>query len=50
VWPQIYVKGGDYDVETLEETKWVRSWGGQACALPFVEGYSTTSLVRRIRG
>ena len=48
--PQIYVKGGDYDVETLEETKWVRSWGGQACALPFVEGYSTTSLVRRIRG
>lgn len=48
--PQLYVKGGDYDIETLEETKWVRSWGGDARALPFVDGYSTTSLVRRIRG
>jgi rfaE bifunctional protein nucleotidyltransferase chain/domain len=49
VQPQIYVKGGDYDVESLEETRWVRSWGGQAQALPFVDGYSTTALVRRIR-
>jgi rfaE bifunctional protein nucleotidyltransferase chain/domain len=48
--PQVYVKGGDYDIEALEETKWVRSWGGNACALAFVDGYSTTSLVRRIRG
>ena len=48
--PQLYVKGGDYDIETLEETRWVRSWGGDARALPFVDGYSTTSLVRRIRG
>jgi rfaE bifunctional protein nucleotidyltransferase chain/domain len=47
--PDLYVKGGDYDIETLEETKWVRSWGGQAQALSFVEGYSTTALVRRIR-
>ena len=47
--PDLYVKGGDYDIETLEETKWVRSWGGQAQALPFVEGYSTTALVGRIR-
>jgi len=47
--PQLYVKGGDYDVETLEETRWVRSWGGQALALPFVHGYSTTALVGRIR-
>jgi len=48
--PQIYVKGGDYDVQTLEETRWVRSWGGDARALPFVDGYSTTALVQRIRG
>lgn len=48
--PELYVKGGDYDIEALEETRWVRSWGGEARALPFVEGYSTTSLVRRIRG
>jgi bifunctional ADP-heptose synthase (sugar kinase/adenylyltransferase) len=47
--PQLYVKGGDYDIEVLEETRWVRSWGGDARALPFVDGYSTTALVRRIR-
>ena len=47
--PQLYVKGGDYDIETLEETKWVRSWGGEARALSFVDGYSTTALVQRIR-
>ncbi len=47
--PQLYVKGGDYDIEALEETKWVRRWGGDALALPFVEGYSTTALVGRIR-
>ena len=48
--PDIYVKGGDYDIETLEETRLVRSWGGQARALPFVAGYSTTRLVARARG
>lgn len=48
--PDLYVKGGDYDIETLAETALVRSWGGRALAIPFVDGYSTTSLVRRIRG
>lgn len=47
--PQWYVKGGDYDIETLPETALVRSWGGDARALPFVDGQSTTALVRRIR-
>jgi bifunctional ADP-heptose synthase (sugar kinase/adenylyltransferase) len=48
--PDIYVKGGDYDMETLEETRLVRSWGGRSVAIPFVDGYSTSSLLRRIRG
>lgn len=48
--PDLYVKGGDYDMETLEETRVVRGWGGDAVAIPFVVGYSTTSLVKRIRG
>ena len=47
--PDLYVKGGDYDMETLEETRLVRSWGGDALAIPFVAGYSTTALVNRIR-
>ena len=47
--PDIYVKGGDYAIETLAETALVRGWGGEAKALAFVGGYSTTSLVQRIR-
>lgn len=47
--PDIYVKGGDYDVDLLEETRLVRSWGGHALAIPFISGYSTTALVQKIR-
>jgi rfaE bifunctional protein nucleotidyltransferase chain/domain len=46
--PDIYIKGGDYDMAALAETALVRSWGGRSLALPFVDGYSTTALVRRI--
>ena len=48
--PQIIVKGGDYDMSKLPETAVVATWGGQALALPFVDGYSTTALVKKIRG
>lgn len=47
--PDILVKGGDYDMDKLPETALVKSWGGSALALPFVQGYSTTKLVQRIR-
>ena len=47
--PDLYVKGGDYDIDRLAETALVRSWGGEAKALAFVDGYSTTALVERIR-
>ena len=47
--PDLIVKGGDYDMARLPETALVRSWGGEALAIPFVDGYSTTALVKRIR-
>lgn len=47
--PDILVKGGDYDMAKLPETALVQSWGGRALALPFVAGYSTTALVKKIR-
>ena len=47
--PDVLVKGGDYDMDTLVETQHVRSWGGRALAIPFVDGYSTTALVKKIR-
>ena len=47
--PDVIVKGGDYDMRLLAETKLVESYGGKALALPFVKGYSTTALVSKIR-
>ena len=47
--PDILVKGGDYDMARLPETALVQTWGGHALALPFVAGYSTTGLVKKIR-
>ena len=48
--PDVLVKGGDYDMDTLAETAVVKAYGGLALAIPFVEGYSTTALVKKIRG
>jgi D-glycero-beta-D-manno-heptose 1-phosphate adenylyltransferase len=48
--PDVYVKGGDYDIELPEETRLVRSWGGRALAIPLLEGYSSSALVQRIHG
>jgi rfaE bifunctional protein nucleotidyltransferase chain/domain len=48
--PDVYVKGGDYDIETLAETRLVRSWGGRSVAIALLPGRSTSSLVQRIRG
>jgi len=48
--PDVLVKGGDYDMNTLAETAVVKAYGGKALAIPFVEGYSTTALVKKIRG
>lgn len=47
--PDVIVKGGDYDMDTLDESRLVRSWGGSAVAIPFVHARSTTSLLARIR-
>jgi bifunctional ADP-heptose synthase (sugar kinase/adenylyltransferase) len=45
----VLVKGGDYDMSKLAETQVVLAYGGRAQAIPFVDGYSTTALVKKIR-
>ena len=47
--PEVLVKGGDYNMQRLAETKVVEAYGGRALAIPFVDGYSTTALVKKIR-
>jgi len=48
--PDIYVKGGDYTLETLnqDERRAVESGGGKIILVPFVPGKSTTSLLEKI--
>ena len=48
--PDVLVKGGDWKPETIVGAKEVRSWGGAAHSIPLLQGRSTTSLIRRIRG
>jgi rfaE bifunctional protein nucleotidyltransferase chain/domain len=47
--PDVLVKGGDYDMRKLAETALVESYGGKALSIAFVDGYSTTALVSKIR-
>jgi rfaE bifunctional protein nucleotidyltransferase chain/domain len=48
--PDIYVKGGDYTLETLnqDERRAVESAGGKIVIVPFVPGKSTTGLLEKI--
>jgi bifunctional ADP-heptose synthase (sugar kinase/adenylyltransferase) len=47
--PDIYVKGGDYEIDSLEEARLVKTWGGKAIAIPFLYERSTTTLLGKIR-
>jgi len=47
--PDIYVKGGDYDISKLKEAPVVKSWGGTTRVLPFFKGYSTSDLIAHIQ-
>jgi rfaE bifunctional protein nucleotidyltransferase chain/domain len=46
--PDIYVKGGDYTVDTLPETPAVNAYGGQICFIQIEIPTSTTALIRQI--
>lgn len=47
--PDIYVKGGDYDITKIPEYKIVKSYGGELKSLNFVEGKSSTNIISKIR-
>ena len=44
--PDVFAKGADYSLETLPEAPLLAGWGGQAVVLPYLEGRSTTRLVK----
>ncbi len=48
--PEIYVKGGDYDVQATAEAQLARSWGARSVAIAFAHQRSTSALLERVRG
>ena len=47
--PEIYAKGGDYDMSAIPEGKAVLAYGGQAVAIDFEHDRSTTKLLTKVR-
>lgn len=48
--PDVLVKGGDWALDEIVGRAEVEAAGGRVELIPFVEGYSTTELLNRIRG
>jgi len=48
--PEIYAKGGDYEMSAIPEGQAVLAYGGRAVAIDFEHDRSTTKLVAKIRG
>ncbi len=46
--PNVYVKGGDYTLDTLPEAKIVQRYGGRVELVNLVAGRSTTNIVQKI--
>ncbi|MBB6097394.1 D-beta-D-heptose 7-phosphate kinase/D-beta-D-heptose 1-phosphate adenosyltransferase [Deinobacterium chartae] len=47
--PEVYVKGGDYTLQTLPEAPLVLRLGGEVRLLPYLEDRSTSGIIERVR-
>jgi len=48
--PDIYVKGGDYDMAAVPEAQLARTWGARTVAIAFEFERSTSALLAKVRG
>ena len=47
--PDVLVKGADYSRDAIVGADWIESRGGRVVRVPLVQGFSTSSLVERLR-
>ena len=47
--PDVLAKGGDYKIETIIGHKEVQDYNGEVTLVPFIDGYSTTSIIEKIK-
>ena len=46
--PNVLVKGNDYEIEKIVGYTFVKANGGDVVTIPFLEGYSTTELIKKV--
>ena len=49
VQPHVLVKGGDYTIDTIVGADFVTAGGGQVEVIPFLDGRSTSNIIRAIK-
>lgn len=49
IMPDVLVKGGDYTLEQIVGAKEVMANGGEVIIAPILEGFSTTSIIERMK-
>ena len=47
--PDVLAKGGDYEIETIVGHKIVQDNGGQVTLVPFIDGFSSTAIIDKIK-
>ncbi|MFH1664640.1 MAG: D-glycero-beta-D-manno-heptose 1-phosphate adenylyltransferase [Candidatus Omnitrophota bacterium] len=47
--PDILFKGGDWEEDDIAGSGYVRSTGGKVRIIPYVEGYSTTGVIEKLK-
>lgn len=50
IMPDVLVKGGDYAIEDIVGAKEVIANGGEVKIVPILEGFSTTSIIEKMKG
>lgn len=46
--PNIYIKGGEYNEDTLPEAKIVKKYGGEIFFVPMLPNHSTTKIIEKL--
>ena len=47
--PDVLAKGGDYEIKTIVGHEIVQNNGGQVKLVPFVDGFSSTTIIEKIK-
>ena len=48
--PDVLVKGNDYKIEQIAGYDIVQAYGGRVLTIPLMHGFSTTALVKKLKG